>query len=185
MKSILPLSLIGICIAVYFFYVSPTVGEVKTLRAKKAEYSNVLQKAQELKVKRDAILTEYSSLSEDEVSRLNKIIPDKFDTVLFANDIFSMASQSGLSFSDFKAVSPTTDSRSGVEVEVPDTSLYKTNPVTFKLKGTYLQFLKLLPKFEASLHLMDITGLHIRPSVDPKTPEGVEILVELNTYSLK
>ena len=90
MKFFAPIIVIGVAIGMYFFYMDTAFPEVQVLREKKSKYDEVLQKAVELGVLRDSLLKEYSNVSVDNSERLNKLIPEKFDAVLFANDINTM-----------------------------------------------------------------------------------------------
>src|SRR3989344_160437 len=96
MKLVLPLITIAVCIGMYFIYINPTIAEVKALSLKKVEYNNALIGAGELKKKRDNVLIDYNNISADNIDRLNKIIPERFNSVSFINDMNSIASGYGL-----------------------------------------------------------------------------------------
>src|SRR5258708_4312003 len=111
MKLTLPITLIVISLGMYFLYISPTVAEIKALNLKKAEYNTALVSASELKAKRDQVLIDYNNISSGDIDRLNKIIPEQFNSVLFANDLNTVASSYGLLVKDFKADEPKADVR--------------------------------------------------------------------------
>ena len=79
MKSFLPFIIIAVCVAMYFMYISPTWAKDQTLMAQKAEYTNVLDKIKELTAERDKAIAEYNSISPEDIDKLNKLIPAKFD----------------------------------------------------------------------------------------------------------
>lgn len=183
MKSLLPLIIILICVGMYFFYISPTLGDIGALSAKKAEFMSVLQKSKELKNQRDAVLTAYNNISEDGVSRLNKVIPNKFDTVTMASDISGLASRYSLTVSDIKVNEPSSEVR-GAVINTAKNQLYKTIVVNFVVHGSYDSFAKFLKDLESSLHLMDVKSLGIKEA-GKKNDNSLDYSVQLYTYSLR
>lgn len=185
MKLALPFIIIAISIGVYFVYISPTVEEVRVLSAKKVEYSNALVGAEELKTKRDNVLIDYNNISGENIDKLNKIVPETFNSVLFANDVNAIASGYGLIVKDFKINEPKTDVRD-VIINQPANRLYKTTVVTFSVDGQYGSFVKFIQNLESSLHLVDITGLSMKTLGGQKSADSpLQFLLEMNTYSLR
>jgi Tfp pilus assembly protein PilO len=184
MKLILPIIIIALCVGMYFLYISPTALEIKSLAVKKAEYDNVLEKAREIKAKRDAVLADYNSITEDEITRLNKIVPSNFDSVLFVNDLNAAAGKYGMVVQDYKTNEPEANNREGITE--PTSEVYRTTTVTFKLVGPYSQFIKFLNDIESSLRLIDLTSLAVAPIKD-KNPrvDSLEYVLEVKTYSLR
>lgn len=185
MKFFAPIIVVGVAIGMYFFYIDTALPEVQALREKKFEYDDVIQKAVEIGKLRDDILKEYSSVSEPNSDRLNKLVPEKFNPVLFANDINTMIVNNGLSVKDFKTNPQRTEDRSlitGTEQDVP----YVTNVVTFRVIGDYDKFIKFLKETEASLRLIDVVKLSIKNTGGTKTTDNfLEFMLEVNTYSLR
>ena len=185
MKFSLPFIIIAISLGMYFFYINPTVAEIKTLSSKKVEYNNALVGAGELKAKRDDVLTQYNNISADNIDKLNKIIPATFNSVLFANDVNSIASGDGMSIKDFKVDEPTTDLRDTI-LSQSQNNLYKTTVITFSVIGQYSQFLKFIGSLESSLRLVDIVGLSVKTLGGQKSGDSpLQFLLEMNTYSLR
>ncbi|MCX6702235.1 MAG: hypothetical protein NTX96_03535 [Candidatus Zambryskibacteria bacterium] len=185
MKFALPLITIGICIGTYFIYISPTVSEVKGLSLKKANYDEVLLKSKELKDKRDAVLIDYNNISNADIDKLNKIIPEIFNSVLFANDVNAMASGNNLVVKDFKIDPQRTEDRD-LMINQQKSNPYKTTIITFRLVGQYGQFVKFLTALESNLRLIDVVNLSIKTIGGQKsTDNSLEYLLEMNTYSLR
>ncbi len=169
----------------YFVYISPTVSEVKVLSLKKANYSEVLLKSKELKAKRDDVLIDYNNISNADIDRLNKIIPETFNSVLFANDINAMASKNSLVIKDFK-IDPQRTEDPGSMISQQEVSPYKTTIITFRLGGQYGQFIKFLSDLELNLRLVDVVKLSIKTVGGQRsTDDSLEYLLEVNTYSLR
>jgi Tfp pilus assembly protein PilO len=185
MKSALSLVVVGICIGMYFVYISPAVSEVKSLSLKKASYDNVLLKSKEVVAKRDEIFVEYNNIPKDSIDKLNKIVPETFNSVLFANDINAMASSNGLAVKDFKVNPQRTEDRDTMTNQQA-VNPYITTVVTFRLVGQYSQFIKFLTDIESSLRLLDVVNLSVKTLGGQKsTDDSLEYLLEINTYSLR
>ena len=183
MTSIRPLIVIAVCIGMYYFYISPTLLEVRALSVKKAEYYDVLEKTKELKTKRDSLLNDYGNIPGTEIERLNKIIPETFNSVIFANDVNNLASKHRLIMKEFKA------SESKTEVRDPSVSnpkdKYQTTVVNIRMSGGYEDFIAFLTDLELNLHLSDVVTLVVQSSDRKGSGASMDYTLELNTYSLR
>ncbi|MES3005226.1 MAG: hypothetical protein V4690_03945 [Patescibacteria group bacterium] len=187
MKSIIQIAIICICGAIYMFYIKPTGDELKVLMSKKSQYDTVLVSSIELKNKRDEVNGEFRTISNENVDRLNKMIPDNFNPVLFANELSFMASKYGMLVRDFRVGEAQIDVREAIinQIEIQP---YRTFTVSFSMTGQYSQFESFLRDAEVSLRLIDIVGLQLR-SVGGQGGGSVgntyEYSLEVKTYSLR
>ncbi|MBA3733410.1 type 4a pilus biogenesis protein PilO [Patescibacteria group bacterium] len=184
MKSFIPFVVIGLSVGMYFAYIAPTTTEIKVLRENKVAYDNLILKSAELKKKRDSVLQLYNSIPEENISKLNKIIPETFNPVIFANDLNSMVSGYGLTIKDFKTNETKTEVRDTL-INQPKNQFYKTTAVSFRVEGSYDQFLKFMKDVESSLHLMDVVGLSLRPTGNAGKSDNFEFNLDVYTYSLR
>jgi len=181
MKAITPLILLGIAIASYFVYMKPAYDTIQTLTAKKDQYTNVVEKAKELAVRRDTILSEYNAISPADIDRLKKVIPETFDSVILARYISTIASSHGMIIKSTKITEPQAETR---EVAIaPQDGQYKKMQVTFSVKGPYDQFVKFVKDLESGLYLMDVSSISIRGDVKSTPTSALDYDVELLTYS--
>jgi Tfp pilus assembly protein PilO len=185
MKSILSILVISICVGMYFLYIKPLTVEIKVKNAQKAEYTKVLNRVKDIKEKREAIIADYNSISPEEVERLNKIVPEKINSVALLNDLNTIAERYSLVIKDFKLIESDNASHDVVNQENSGTS--KTNQITLHVNGSYTDFLNFLEDIEYSLSLMDIVTLNIIPGSLSKNGEAttMEFALEANTYSLR
>lgn len=174
-------------------YIDPTINDVRALMAQKAEYDNVLEKARELQEKRDAILAEYNSISQEDLDKLNKLVPQTFDSVFFLNELNIIASKYGLTLSSYKEnTGGSATDRAAVVEEGPEIP-YVTNKISIKVTGPYPQFLSFLEEVETNLRLVDVSSLSIKNTQQIQRTAtggvsqvgGMEYLLDLNTYSLR
>ncbi len=184
MKSLTPILVVIISIFMYYFYIVPLAGKVKLLAKMNKDYKTVIQEATGLNDKRDQILQDYNTISQEDMDRLTKAVPDKFDPVTFVNDLTGMANQRNLSFDGFT----TTDNRSDVrqdDITGLLTPTYRTTSATFNIVGKYEDALGFLNDIETSLRVIDVVGLDVELSDSTKLDSLVKVSLEVNTYSLK
>lgn len=160
--------------------------EIRVLRAKSSEYSNVLNKVKELAIKRDNINEERNNIPKADMERLGKVVPETFSAVSFANDINTRASRYGMSVRDFRENEAKTEVRDVIGLNQSQDKPYKTIMVSFRVIGQYSQFIRFLNDLETSLRLVDVKGLTIK-AVDTRTSgnNSLEYLLDINTYSLR
>jgi Tfp pilus assembly protein PilO len=185
MKLLIPLIIIGLCMGMYFMYISPTANEVKILSRQKASYDEVLLKSKEVGALRDDVFAEYNNISEVNINKLSKIVPDTFNSVMFANDMNALASKSNLVVKDFNIDPQRTEDRS-LLLSGAKPNPYKATVVTLRLVGQYSSFAKFLKNLETSLRLVDVSSLTIRTLGGQKsTDDSLEYSLEMYTYSLR
>ncbi|HEY4509207.1 MAG TPA: type 4a pilus biogenesis protein PilO [Candidatus Paceibacterota bacterium] len=185
MKSIISAIILVVSIIIYFAYTSPAINDVQVLSSKKSEQSDILLKTRELALKRDAILSDYNNIPSSDIDKLNKIIPDSFNSVLFINDVNSMASYNGLAAKEFKIDDPKTEGREAI-VTKTKVEAYKTTIVTLRLQGQYFRFIKFVSDLESSLRLVDVKSISIKSVEAQGSVSGsLEYLLEMNVYSLR
>ena len=130
----MPFIVIFICIGMYYFYVKPSTEEVKMLGQNKTEYNNVLTKSKELTTTRIKVLDDYNSISEGDKERLSKVIPEKFNPVLFANDVNTRALLYGMTVKVFKENVPKTETREAI-INQSHTDANKVTVIKYKVNG--------------------------------------------------
>ncbi|KND48092.1 MAG: putative pilO [Parcubacteria bacterium C7867-006] len=186
MKFFTPLAVILVCVGMYFLYISPVSMEVKALVQKKTELDDVLQKVKDLTQKREEVSGAYNSISQADIDKLNKVIPERFDSVAFANDISTVATQNSLTFKDYKISDSVPESQES-SVEQKGVTPFRVSIVSFKVTGQYADFLRFLNKIETSLRLMDVIGLKVEqdPKQDKNSTATMQYTLEISTYSLK
>lgn len=184
MRSVIPFFIIGICIGMYFVYISPTISDIKVKNIKKSEYENVISKVQEIKKMRETLSTRYNNITPENMDMLNKIIPEKFDSVVFAHNLNSMSSKYGMLIRDVK-VNYSAPRGDVAEAQIAEKN-YKTISAKVRLSGKYDQFLSFLKDLESSLGLMDVVDLNVRTLSNRRGEEAnLDYNLEIHTYALQ
>jgi Tfp pilus assembly protein PilO len=178
MKSIVPIILVIVSIGVFFAYVSPAYGKIKTLRAEVGQYNEALDNSRELQKLRDGLISKYNTFSPSDVERLEKMLPDTVDNVRLIMDIASIADRYGMSVKNV-SVEEETGEESG-EIG-PDDRPYGSMLLDFSVASTYENFEQFLMDLEESLRVVDVVSLSFR-----STNSGTyDYSVSLRTYWLK
>ena len=141
---------------------------------------------------RDKIIAAYSSIPQESIDRLKKVVPQNFNAVLLANDLNATASAYGMSIRSVK-ISTASASPRDLGPRQSNANPYNTVTITFSVKGRYEQFKEFLKNLETQLHLVDVTRI-TAVSVDKGSSAGTkgsvssgqvfQYDVELHTYSL-
>ncbi|MFZ2621102.1 MAG: hypothetical protein WAX85_01220 [Minisyncoccia bacterium] len=180
MKVFLPFIIIGVCIGMYYMYINPTLAEIKSLKSKKAEYDSVLAKSQDIREKRDLLLTEYANIPGGDLSRLNKLMPETFNAILFINDVNIMASRNAVQAKDFKV-----NEAEKVSQGDDNNTTYKISKLAFSIEGRYNYLKRFLTELESSLQLVDVVNLSVKHTGTKPTDDLYTYSLEVYTYSLK
>lgn len=193
-RNITAIILIVLAIGIYMTFTKAKLAEVNAVRAVNNEYISAIANADELIKVRDTVLNEYKSLSENDRTRLDKMLPNTVDNIRLIIDLNSVALRHGFSLRNIRAAvtggstkgAPTAVSTpqggipSGI-TSIPTPTL-DTVSVSFSVSAPYQQFIDLLREFEANLRVMDVT--HLSVSVG-STPGVYDFGVELKTYWLR
>lgn len=192
-RNITAIILIVLAIGIYMTFTKAKLAEVNAVRAVNSEYISAIANADELIKVRDKVLNEYKSLSEDNRTRLDKMLPNTVDNIRLIIDLNSVAVRHNLSLRNIRAAvtgsskgasSPMPISQGGIPggiTSIP-TPILDTVSVSFSVNAPYQQFIDLLREFEANLRVMDVTRL----SISAGSTSGLyDFGVELKTYWLR
>jgi len=185
MKSLTSFGLIILAVALFFFYIRPEYGTVSGLMAQKSDYTDVLSKAKSLATTRDNLLSQYNSISPDDKTKLENMIPASFNSVKLVSDLSAIGARYGLSLKGVSIqedIDTSDQSRTDV-ASTPEVQAYKTALISFTVSGTYANFVSFLKDVESSQELMDVKKLDISPAnLANGNSSTLNIQVVLNTY---
>lgn len=185
MKSLLSILVISISVGVYLVYIKPLAVDVRVQIAKKEEIEKVLNRVKEIKDKRDSVFEDYNAISSKDIEKLNKIIPEEVNTVEILNDLSSVASQYGLSVTEYKAENELMNNSAVSESDGAVSETFKKTHIIFNLKGQYAQFVEFLETIESSLRIVDIVQLGIKGGSSSGPATSLEYTIHATVYSLK
>ena len=191
MNSLLtPILLIIISIGLFFTFTDEQYEVVKTLQAENEEYEIAIERANDLLKRRNQLLAQYNSFSQQDLKRLVKMVPDSIDNVRLIIDINGVTSRYGVEVRNLKLdsvkagagqSSSSNTQTAAVVDDVNDNKPYRSAPLTFSVSTDYETFLKILRDLEASLRILDVTNITFTSS--DKEPYTYNVTVK--TYWMK
>lgn len=186
MRNLLPIVLIVIAIGLFFLYISPAYGQVETLMTQKSDYATALAKAADVGVLRDQLLTKYNSFSQDNLARLNTLVPDSVNTVKLVTDLNSVASAYGITISKVTVTDQVADNGTSVSTDQTTSQRppYNTTNVSFQFSATYPHLVQFLESLEKSLQVVDVTKVSFDVPEDGINTGVYDYTVGVQTYYL-
>lgn len=185
MRNLLPIILIVLSIGLFYLYINPSFMNVQTLIGTEHQYQDALSKASELGARRDQLLTKYNSFSQDEINRLNRILPDSVDTVKLITDLDSVAGKYGITLHSINVTQALLDNSQSINTNEASTTPYNTTTINFGFSATYPNLVLFLKDMEKSLQMVDIKSVSFDVPQGGLSANMYNYNVSLDTYSLK
>ncbi len=179
MKFLLPIIIIVAAIGGFFFYTNPAY---KALQAKISENEKIVEandKAAALRVVRQKLIDDRKKISEADVDKLTKLLPNGVENVGLIIDIDNIASKYGMRIRNTKVNE--VSARAGSSIVGPDSKKYGVISLSFSVTSTYENFISFLKDLESSVRLVDVTNLSFSSN-----PVGrYDFNLTIQTYWLK
>lgn len=172
MRFVVPIILIIVGFGLFFMYIDPTYGRIEELQAERDTFNEALDKADELLEVRDRLLDTYNSFTNEELSRLKKLLPDHVDSVRLIIDIDGIAAQYGLRIEDVE-VGSTNEGNEGENVGIAE--------LKFTIEAPYATLKQFLMDLEDSLRLIDVAAV----SFTSEDTDDTIYRITIRTYWLK
>ena len=191
-RNLLATILIVAAIGIYFTITKPMIADVQSVRAQNDQYSAALDSADQIIKARESITSSYNSISQDNRTRLDKMIPSAVDNIRLVIDLNNLALQHHFALSDVKASVPSSSSAPGSRPQAAQASgaslvaaagaiptlgqipggqniaepVLDKVQVSFTTQTTYDQFITFLQDLEADLRIMDLTHITVAVNED-------------------
>ncbi|MBU3669084.1 MAG: hypothetical protein FGM57_03970 [Candidatus Taylorbacteria bacterium] len=178
MRYLMPIIFIIAAVAGFFVYTNP---QYQKLKAKMAEYQKIVEannKATTLRAVRQKLSEDRNKISEADVDKLSKMLPDSVENVGLIIDIDNIASKYGMRIRNTKINE--SGARSAAAVG-PDARKYGTISLSFSVTSSYENFIVFLKDLESSVRLVDLTSLTFSSAKEGR----YDFNVTLQTYWLK
>ena len=187
MKSLTPIVLIVISIGLFYLHIAPRYSQVQTLRSQQTQYKDALARVDDLKVSRDQLLTKYNSFSQDNLTRLERFLPDKVNTVKLIADIDNVAGRYGIAIRSVTTVDQDVDNSQTIATGENTEKPYKTTQGTFRFTSSYPNLVLFLKDLEKSLQMVDVKSVSFQVvQGSSQANSGLsEYQIAIHTYSLK
>lgn len=202
-KPILSLAILFLSILFVIFYVKPEYSRVQASRADLGKLSSVVEDTNKIKelIKQTGDILD--TVDMDNQSRFDVFLPEKLDTVRFANNLQSIGLKNGIALSGIKVEEKKPDpvtKPAGVATAGSNTVFsigqqsaeasknaqgdtspkekYTTTKTDFSFAATYPNLLLFLKDLEKSLGLINVTSLSFKPlssSVPGDSKTGMDL----------
>lgn len=197
-RNVIAIIFIILSIGIFFTVTDKRYQNIKVIKEKNAEYVSAIKSSVELLRKRDALSDAYNSINPEDVSRLNRMVPDTIDNVRLIIDVNNIATRNGLVFKDVKVTqaSDATESAGSTRATIapaPGTTVSNSVPnslkdqtpeavdISFSVTASYQKFLALLADIEATLRITTVTKVSFDATEDNK----YDFDIQLRTYWLR
>jgi Tfp pilus assembly protein PilO len=178
MRGLIPIICILIAGAVFYWYIDPTYTAIKELRTQEGTLDLALNRSLELQQARDQLLSRYNTFSPNDLTRLEKLLPDHVDNVRLILDLDGIATRYGMRVRNVSIDAPKASSATTIG---PDELPYESLVLSFTVSGQYNTFRQFMNDLEHSLRLVDVVGIHFSSN-----DNGVyDFTISVKTYWLK
>ncbi len=199
-RFITPVILIGVAVAGFFIFTRPIYSDISSLREESTSYNDALTNSKALETERDKLTAKYNAISQDNLDRLTKLLPENIDNIRLILEIEKIASPYGMVLKDVKYNAVATDNKN---TNTPSTALAPVaTPITskdygvwdleFSTGGTYNNFLNFTRDLENNLRIVDISSIDFSSNnsapatVSPNSAsEFYQYNFKIKTYWLK
>ena len=171
--------------------VTPSEWGIKRLQDEIKKYNSTLADANSLIDERDKLDKKKNAISESEMARLEKLLPDSIDNIQLIIDINNIALPYGLvpkninvAGNDQKPGNKTNSAQNNngdAKVVIGGNDIIGSVTIAFSVSARYDTFKEFMHDLENSLRLVDVTDL----SVTAGDKEFYEFNVTLKTYWLR
>lgn len=186
MKNIIAIIVIIASLASFILLVKPQYTQIKQLDAKSSELEQVLVNARKLQSLRDDLLSKKKNLSNRDIKKLEKLIPESVDNVKLIIEFENIADKYGLEIQtastqkgdNINSSTPGRGNSQNFDIETRD---YGIISLDFDITGGYSEFVSFLSDIESNIRVTDLRNLSINPAEN-----GLyNFTVTIETYWLK
>lgn len=183
MKGLTPIILILLAISMFYFYVDPQYIKIQESLLLKEKYENALAAAGELEIKQNELIDQYNMFSDDELAKLEALLPRKIEEARVLFDVDTIAQRHDIDISGVETADKNRSAPGRSRVE-ENRSSHESLQVAFTFESTYANFVNFLKDLEKSLRIVDVVGIE----ANSETEAGAgryEYTVTIETYWLK
>jgi hypothetical protein len=171
MKFIVPIILLGISITVFVVFTNPIYNDIGTLGVSVASYNEALNNSKSLENQRDKLTAKYNTINPDDLTKLQKLLPENVDNIRLILEIEKIASPYNMILTDVKynatataptaavAAPATASVQTGAPTAIPVQN-YGVFDLEFSTAGSYNNFIAFTKDIESNLRIVDISSIN-------------------------
>lgn len=187
-RALLPIVLIIISVITFFVWINPQYTNVKALQAQLSDSNDALESVQELESTRASLVDKENAFKQEDLTRLQKLLPDNVDNIRLFLDIQGVASRYGTSIQDISVASQSTSAsastgaNAGAQAIGPSSKQYGQMALSFSVNTSYENLNLFLKDLEKSLRIVEIKSIGF--AADNKNPNVYKVSVGINAFWL-
>lgn len=195
MKFVTPLILIAIAITSFFTLVTPVYRGLSDMRVEIASYNEALGNSKALEKERDKLVAKFNSFRPEDLSRLEKLLPENADNIRLILEIEQIALPYGMTLKDVKYNTTDTAAAAGNSVVQrtgarQSSKSYGVMELQFATSATYDNFINFTKDLESNLRIVDVAAISFSsdkgPSLGKVAPQSAyDYSFKIKTYWLK
>ena len=137
--------------------------EIKSLRKQVSSYNETINMAKKVRSSIDKTLGEYNAISQENVDKINKMVPSGAESMKLVVQMDDMMRKKGLSLSNINTkdiAAQKLDSNS----QKNDSMFAESVFLSMEAQGSYESFRSFIKDLEKSLRLIDVISVGITPA---------------------
>jgi len=158
-KGIISIVFLAAAIATFLGLTKPLYNEIKDLNAQKSSFEEALANSRQIQETRDNLLSQYNKIPQENLTRLNKILPVKTESMKFILEMESIVQKNGMTLKNIDIKENEKGETSEKVNFGAETKSWETVPFSLKLSGSYKSFYSFLKDIEKNLRLTDINAI--------------------------
>lgn len=180
----MPLVLIALSIALFFLFTNDQYTEMKELLVQKNEYTDSLDKYEELVNTTKGKSEEMNNISSADRNNLSKILPNNVDNIRLFLDIQNIAGRFSMGISDIAVGDNVRSNNSRTQPSAigPTNSTSGSLTLSFSTVASYGNLIAFLKELEKSLRIVEIKSLSFE--TNPKS-NNYQVDIALDTFWLR
>lgn len=136
--------------------------EIKVLKKQAFSYNETINTAKKVRSSIDKTLGEYNAISQENVDRINKMVPSGDEAMKLVVQIDDVTRKNGLSLTSIDSKNVVNEKIvSGIQENESKTA--ESISLSIKAQGSYESFSSFIKELEKSLRLIDVVSVKINP----------------------
>lgn len=200
-RYLVPTILIGAAITLFFMYTKPILSDISNIKNEVTSYNEALDNAKALENERDKLTKKYNAIDTDNLTKLEKLLPDNVDNIRLILEIEKLASPYAMILKDVKYDSTLANKQdssapAGTLSQAPTQAVAENKEygewiLEFSTEGTYTNFINFTKDIESNLRIVDISSVVFSSDTGgvvlnkPQMNDSYKYTFKIKTYWLK
>lgn len=170
----------------FFGFTSSFYDKVSEKTDQIASYNEALNNSKALESERDKLTQKYNTFSLEDLSRIQKLVPDNVDNIRLILEIEKIASPYGMVLKDVKYETQKKDT--GEETPKDANKVYGAWDLAFSTQGRYGSFINFVKDLENNLRIVDISSIQFSSNLGKESlssSDSYKYDFKIKTYWLK